>query len=93
MPRIFKYSLLAEPGPQQVSMPEDPLILSVGAQGEQLVLWAIVDDARPSRPYLVDVYWTGDGIGDPEARDFIGTVQVGALVYHVFAGDPEAEDG
>ena len=69
-----------------VLLPEGAKVLSVGVQGNDLVLWALVNPKAKSVEALnLKVIPTGDMIPDGEVLDFIGTVHFpGPLVFHVF---------
>lgn len=79
---IFKYILRIS---DQVLfyLPEGAKILSVQGQGEELVLWAIVDPSKSVEPRMFSVYGTGNPFQSDHAR-YIGTAQVNELVWHVF---------
>lgn len=80
MRTIYKYQVL--PG-SYTMMPKDAVILSVGAQGLNIVVWALVDDDMPRVPRLVRVHPTGDLV--LHSAPFIGTVQMAdGLVFHLF---------
>lgn len=68
---------------QVISMPRDANALTVQIQNGKPCLWALVspDCAKRDVPILIF------GTGHPVQNDghYIGTVQVGALVFHVFA--------
>lgn len=83
--RIWKFELPIEDEPT-ISMPTKAHALSVGVQGGALVLWAYVpepDATKESRHFFV--VGTGNPIPwDLTASTFIGTVQIGSFVWHVF---------
>ncbi len=82
--RIYKYPLRIS-GEQDVEMPEGAELLSVGGQGGELVLWAQVDpDARLVRRKVI-LYGTGHELRD-EPHRYVGTVQFGIFVWHVYDG-------
>lgn len=85
MKTIYKYPLPLD-RIQSVSMPEGALIRSVGKQGEDLMLWAEVDTAAPHKTRSIEIFGTGHSIpGDMGiGRQFIGTVQAGCFVWHVY---------
>jgi hypothetical protein len=84
---IWKYALKITDC-QNVLMPCGATILSVGEQAENLCLWALVDPEREKCTTLILIYGTGHPFPeDEESRSrFIGTVQVGPLVWHIFEG-------
>lgn len=81
---IYKYPLNASgPGRHAEYMPEEAKLLSIGEQGGQLVLWALVDLSAPLRMRHFELCWTGFPGPDPRST-YVGTCQVGPLVWHVF---------
>lgn len=84
--RVFKYPLQSVER-QMVWLPTGSEILSVQMQGEQLQLWALVDE-RLSEKWATEIVIVGTGHPVPEVKEFINTFQMsgGALVFHVFEG-------
>ena len=89
MRTIYKYEIPVDGN--LVSMPIDSQILSVGAQGESIVLWVEVDTERPECHRYFEVFGTGHAIPDNRmhsdmgvSRKFIGTVFMGPFVWHVY---------
>lgn len=80
--KIFKYPL-ALIGQQTVEMPTTAVLLSVQLQGLDICLWALVQPDLPKSKRVIMIYGTGEAIN---ANDhiFIGTVQIGLYVWHVF---------
>lgn len=82
MQRILKYTVAvpdASDGITEVELPRGARILSAGAQGPLLVIWALVDHVQANyerRP--VRVLGTGHYFGEQEldGYDFVGTVQM-----------------
>lgn len=74
---------------QQVDVPSGADVISAQLQGVVLCAWAIVDPESPPKPRGFAVVGTGHpfhkrmtaGLG----FTFISTVQIGSLVFHVFA--------
>ncbi len=90
---IWKFPLQAADH-QTISMPLDATILSVGAQRGAICLWAMVDDAesrRVDRP--VQIVGTGHNADGLALSQFVGSAMLygGDLVFHVFVGEPDAE--
>lgn len=87
--RIHKTRL--QPG-QPNPLPYASHVLSVGAQSGELVAWYLttVDDTKPPFTRMLQVVGTGWDL-PPECtpETFIGTAQVGHLVWHVF--DPSRD--
>lgn len=78
---IWKYQLKGLT--QTIMIPGSGKALAVGAQGEDLVMWVMLDpEARPvARKF--EVFGTGvDGV--TEMHRYIGTAQIHGLVWHVF---------
>jgi hypothetical protein len=86
MPVIWKYyvSFLSD----TISMPEDAILLTVGREDSNIVLWAIVDPSGPLVARKLIIIPTG--FEEVPARTiYVGTVQMpDGLVWHIFdAGD------
>lgn len=79
--RIYKYDLPIRDR-QQLRLPRGATPLTVGAQGGQLKLWALVDPEKPPEP--VEVCIVGTGHEWPPGFRHLGTVEVTyGLVWHV----------
>lgn len=82
MRRILKYNIDKGSLLQDIEMPRGADILNFQAQGENLVIWALVDmeyaevEHRRFKVALTGEYFPGEG-------KYIGTVQ-SYLVYHLF---------
>ncbi len=84
MVRIFKYPIALE-DEQLVKMPHNAKILSVQEQKGKICLWAMIAGGLPSTcERKIFIYGTGHEIKYPERKAYIGTVQQGPLVWHVF---------
>lgn len=84
--RIFKYELLLT-NEQHLLIPADAPILSVGQQGNELRMWALVDPAEELVKRSFYIAGTGHPIPDNVAARgvFLGTVQThDGLVWHIF---------
>ncbi len=59
---IYKYVLPEINGVTQLEMPTDAQIVSVGSQGKQLVMWAVVNDPdnAPKRVRTFQSIFTGE---------------------------------
>jgi hypothetical protein len=68
---------------QTVMMPGGAAILTAQMQSGQLCLWAQVEATQTKTPRVIRIFGTGHGIPDAD-NDYIGTVQMGPLVWHVF---------
>jgi len=84
MNTIYKYEIPVGGG--AIQMPNSAKILSVGVQGESLMLWAEVDPERSGYQRQVEVFGTGHPIRNEMcvSREFIGTVFMSDLVWHVY---------
>jgi len=87
---IYKHKLVK--GSNKVDLPQGAEILSIGFQGQDLVLWYKFDEilGSPKETRYLNVIFTGEFFdeADPEERKFIGTAQNGdmgaGIVVHVF---------
>ena len=93
MKTIWKYRL--DDKENVVELPQGAQVLSAGAQGNQIYIWALIDEAfasgdAPRDKRTFEVLGTGwEGVDLSPCAAFIGTVQmpntiVGTLVFHVF---------
>ena len=84
---VYKYKLNA--GDQVVKMPANPRILSVGAQGDDVVVWALVDKSLPVVGRRLYTAFTGEVHGAlTHFGRHVGTVQMtNGIVVHVFDQD------
>jgi hypothetical protein len=82
---IWKYELESEDGEQPLRLPVKAQILAVQMQGEDLCIWALVDPAETKmRDHTVLVIGTGRTCEIGSIHKYIGTVQDGEYVWHVF---------
>lgn len=85
MKQIWKFPIPSEGN--TVTMPKGAQVLSVEAQGLEIMAWAVVDLDAPLVQHHFPVYGTGHLI---EAQDdvlpFIGTVLIDPWVWHIFDG-------
>lgn len=92
MKTVYKYIL--EPDDEvRISMPAFAEVLTVGAQGENICVWALVDPKIPSLKKTFRIAGTGHPITDDEKWRFLGTVFLYSetLVFHIFELDPKRE--
>ena len=84
MKKIFKYKLI--PGINELKLPKQAEFLSVGAQQDNLVIWALINELNINEFRYIEVLMTGEEVPVDMGvqREFIGTTQVGWLVFHVF---------
>ena len=78
---VHKYAipLLTE---EPTRMPRGAEILCLQVQNEVPCIWAKVDTNQPNeeRPF----YWTGTGLPLLEPNTYVGTIQTGPYVFHLF---------
>lgn len=80
---IWKFDL--QPFSNKVMMPTHARVLSVGFQGEDLRLWAVVVPSNVQKARLFEVIGTGWPADGKASGPFLGTVfHPGGLVFHVF---------
>lgn len=81
MKAIYKYPL----NPGETILTLRGKILSAGVQGDDIMVWAVHDDSALDRQVHVSVMGTGHLFVDAPESDFVATVFLGSLVFHVFA--------
>jgi hypothetical protein len=86
---IYKYEIQSRFGSQELLMPSGAQILSCKEQRGSICIWAMVNPLKAaSVKRVVDVLGTGTNIHDSEQFTelfaFVGTVVIGAYVFHVF---------
>jgi hypothetical protein len=87
--RIWKFPI-AITDAQVVSMPFNAEVISVQFQRGDLVLWAKgCSGDQVQLPRVFCIYGTGHPMFDVD-RDYVGTVQDGGLVWHVFEVSPRS---
>lgn len=84
MTRIFKYEFgPLNPGHQTIMIHNKMhLILDFQEQNGQLVMWASVSEEKVSRPFSIDVRWTGES--EPNMTYFKTIQGSDGLVYHIY---------
>lgn len=88
MKAIYKYPLEITDF-QQITLPGDAEILSVIAQDDRPVLYALVDtEDKTGRPIDIHIFGTGKPKEAIDDLDFMATVSTcdGQLIWHVFLG-------
>ncbi len=83
--KIFKYDLGDEFGIVDIQIPFLGKLLTVAAQGTALVAWFRVDPAAKLRTWRFELCATGQSVPVQDWADYVSTVQIGGLVYHVFS--------
>lgn len=83
--RIWKYSLLIVDR-QTLKLPKKAEILSVFNQNDILVLYAMLDETQELESRTIEIVGTGNPVPVDMGidRKFIGSVQQGRFVWHVF---------
>lgn len=82
--RVFKYEIKAVDEPK-MRLPFGALILSVGAQGGKMFLWALVNPSEQrTKQHVFRVAGSGHEIADVQKLRFIGTVHMHSGSLHVF---------
>lgn len=86
---IWKFPLVISDR-QVVSMPTGTKTLSVKLQGQDTMLWALVDPAAPMVNRVIHCYGTGHVIKQAGLLQYIDTVvyREGHLIFHYFV-EPE----
>lgn len=82
MKSIYKYKL--EPQVENI-LTLRGRVLSAGVQGDDIVVWAVHDDELTPRNVRISTRGTGHFLDGGDEGEFIGTVSLGPLVFHIFA--------
>lgn len=85
MKTIWKFQLNVT-DVQPISIPAGARPLSVQVQAGVPCLWALVDPHAKRATLYVRTFGTGHTC-DADVSSFVGTYQLGALVFHVFADE------
>lgn len=85
----FEVPLLGE---NAIDMPRGARILSVQVQDHRPYVWAVVDPAKPVVRRGLRWFATGESRVNAHAP-FIGTVQLGSYVFHLFDFGEAHADG
>ena len=83
MERTFKY-VLDFTHEQAISMPAGAEVLCVQMQGGNPCIWAVVDERMPLQERKFYIHGTGHPIAGLAVKRYIGTVQDGQYVWHVY---------
>lgn len=90
MRKIYKYTI-EFCDLQALYMPKGAIILSTQMQGHKICIWAEID-TEEIEAQLRHIRIVGIGHEFPEgSRIYMGTVQDGSLVWHVFEEFPRME--
>jgi hypothetical protein len=82
MSTVWKFQVAIDDVPTAIEMPELAEVVHVDSQAGGLWLWALVVPDRPSEIRRFVVHGTGHSV--PHSHLYVGTVQMGPLVWHVF---------
>jgi hypothetical protein len=67
-----------------IEAPKDSKFLSVGMQGDNICIWVMSDTGNQNVSYTIRVVGTGQNITELWAWEYLGTVQAGEFVWHIF---------
>ncbi|MBS5979979.1 MAG: hypothetical protein KIB51_09670 [Dysgonomonas mossii] len=84
MKTIYKYPINLTTEKQRLCLPENSQLLSVQMQNEKLCVWALIDESQPMSMVRFHIFGTCDNLPDDLNTVFLGTVQDGIYVWHVF---------
>lgn len=82
MKSIYKYQL--KPAEETILTLRGD-VLSAGVQGDDIMVWALYDDAAPERHVRISAMGTGHLWSVIPDSDFVNTVFLGPFVFHIFA--------
>lgn len=81
---IYKYTLkIADE--QTIDLPEGTEFLHAGEQQGKLRIWVTHDTDATLKPHKFFIFGTGEPVHE-KARQYLATVQIDCLVWHVFGG-------
>lgn len=86
--RIFKYTLDLK-DQQEIETFLGACFLTTQLQHDSIQVWAVVDTEAPRQRWMFSIKGTGGLLENQSLNGYIGTVQKGDFVWHVFAG-PES---
>lgn len=79
---VYKFKLVLT-DTQTIQMYENAVLLSVQNQAGVICFWTLCDTDKPQSDMTIKIYGTGHPIDNLQIK-FLGTVQVGITVWHVF---------
>lgn len=83
--QIWKYEIPLTAKPIPIAMPENADLLQVQDQRGAIVIWAIVDPARPRVERVFRIIGTGHTFDLNESSlSYCGTVQQEVFAWHIF---------
>jgi hypothetical protein len=81
----FNFTIFARNGVAEISLPLGSKVLSIQNQDGELKLWALVDETEElSHTWHYYVFGTGLYFPDKSDLEYVTTVQVNELVWHIF---------
>lgn len=85
MKTIWKFTTPLIPGRFELKLPTRSKILSFGNQGNP-TFWVLCDPKEKQYTFKFLIAWTGQDFETKpgEKLNFIGTTQVGPIVFHLF---------
>ncbi len=78
---IWKYPIVV--GRSVLSMPIGAKILKIAEQGNEIMLWAVVDSEAEMEARFFQVYGTGHPLPD-NCGEYMDSVMIDVFVWHVF---------
>ena len=69
---------------QTIEIPLNGEILSAQFQNSILCIWVLVNPSEETKPRYFEIYGTGNPFEIGDNRKFIGTLQDGSFVWHLF---------
>jgi hypothetical protein len=85
--QIWKYPL-GNGSPQEIAMPEHADILTVQNQDGHACLWVMVNPQNDKVKRRIHIIGTGHDMPSEETLSYIGTIQQGIFVWHIFEDFP-----
>ena len=82
--RVYKFHAPLSSSVFDANMNVGAKVLSAQMQGEDPVMWALVDTSKPMETRHFRWYATGEAFNQDDAGGFVATVQMGQFVFHLF---------
>lgn len=83
MRTIYKYPIKVT-DVQEVKMPFGAKIICAQLQNEVVTLWAECETFNSNTSRTIEIFGTGHQIDGQYSRTYVGTVQQGGFVWHVY---------
>ena len=83
MKAVYKYTL-EKHGKCTLELPLGCEVLKLDARDNKIAMWCLIDTEMETSLYDFYVAVTGENIEDCRIQSYIGTADVGGIVYHVF---------